>query len=121
MVLPLLPELCASAVVASSATLSETRISVSTTTLHVLESHYSFPHLYPRCRDRGCVDEVWGRLRCPVFTTRRYISLPSNLCACTILVPSAYDHLALITGIGKLDTRAVPFPFSPRQVEELFR
>ena len=40
MVLPLLPELCASAVVASSAMLSETRISVSTTTFHVLKMIY---------------------------------------------------------------------------------
>ena len=47
MVLPLLTELCASAVVASSATLSETRISVSTTTLHVLNLTTASPTYIP--------------------------------------------------------------------------
>ncbi len=37
------------------------------------------------CRDRGCVDEVWGRLRCPGAPSTAWMRCGG---ACAVLVPS---------------------------------
>src|SRR5947209_2895765 len=51
----------------NEAILAEKRMNRNTPLCILLMSR--FHHLsgarYHRCRDRGCVDAVWGRLRCP--------------------------------------------------------
>ena len=40
-------------------------VTLSMTRGHVKRFHHISGAKNPSCRDRGCVDDVWGRLRCP--------------------------------------------------------